>query len=434
MKIIIGSAVLLFLLALPVLATLTCEVRVGSCQAGYVDVFKMSNTTDAHAELRNETSYNVTACCRETYAPTSSLGAGCTGNYRILLNLSGNTNAHASLNNETGYSVAVCLSSTNNLTFAYNTSCAGYDTCIASISGNTNAHVGNCSAYSTLLCVQTRNMTVTITEGNGSKISTAGYQTQNLTVTFYDAALGTYTANVSGRIWVNGKNGFIGYDCTSNSNGNCTVKFDPDCSFAGGKTAWRGGVFGDDLYNDVNSSDGDITIDIEPTCIQTVTLQLELNISGSSSDTAEVDGNGTGFYRAGDIINYYSCIQDTSIGTTPTFGIVFSGSELNYINLTSGLQGGSFRTKLSQVQSKNRFVLPVTINGCNSVKNRMSSISGGILSQPFVAFVSLLRNPIEVILSYPDIDIIGDFSKSGIFTITLEKNETNRITQIIVRE
>lgn len=428
-------ALLVFFSMVPVMAYLTCEVRVGSCQSGYVDIFKMSNTSDAHAELRNESFYNVTVCCRETYGVNSSLGTNCTGNYnRIILNLSSTTNAHASLNNETAYNVPVCINSTNNISFGYDTSCAGFDACIASISGNTNAHVGNCTAYSTLLCVQTRNMTVNITEGNGGVIATRGYQTINLTVTFYDQALGIYPANVNGRIWINNNGTYRGYDCTSNSNGNCTIKFDPDCTFLGGTTTWRGGVFSDTSYNDLNSTNGTITIDTEPSCVQTVTFVMEFNISGTSGDTAEVDGKGTGFYRSNDTQNYYSCIQDTGLTNSPAFGLAFSGTELNYINLTSGLEGGSFRMRLSEFQSNNRFVLPVTTTGCNAIKNRMPSIRQGILTQPFVAFVTLTKNPLELILSYPDLDIIGNLSKSGTFTITLEKNETNRITQIIVKE
>lgn len=437
MRIIIISLLVsasVILLALPALATLTCEVRVGACQSGYVDILKMSNTSDAHAELRNESLYSARACCRETYGVNASLGTGCTGNNRIILNLSGTTNAHAALNNETGYNIAVCINTTNNLSFGYHTSCDAFDTCIASVSGNTNAHIGNCTAYPTLLCVQTRNMTVNITEGTSSVIATAGYQTQNLTVTFHDQARDIYPANVSGRIWINNKGTYVGYDCISNANGNCTIKFDPDCSFGGGPTTWRGGVFADDLYNDINSTNGTITIDIEAACVETITFQMEFNISGSSGDTAEVDGKGSGFYRSSDLGNFYSCIQDSSVANVPAFGIAFSGTELNYINLTSGVEGGSFRMKLSQFQSNNRFLLPVTINGCNTIKNRMPSIRQGILTQPFEAFVSLTRNPLEIVLSYPDLDIIGDFSKSGTFTITLEKNETGGITQIIVKE
>ena len=434
--IIVVLSLLAFVLALPALATLTCESRLGACQGGYVDVFKISNLTDAHGELRNESFYNYTVCCNETYSVPGSLGTSCSSNYnRIILNLSSSTNAHAMMNNETrGYSVPVCISSTSNISFGYDTSCAGFDSCIASVSGNTNAHIGNCTAYSTLLCVQTRNITVNITEGNRAVVATRGYQTQNLTVTFYDQALDIYPENVSGRIWVNKNGAFVGFDCTSDVEGNCTIKFDPDCSFPGGTTTWRGGIFNDDAYRDRNSTNGTLTIDVEPSCTQTVSFQLEFNISGTGGDSSEVDGRGAGFYKSNDTTNYYSCIQDTGVSNTPTFGIVFAGTELDYINLTSGQAGGSSRMRMSQFQSNNRFIIPVTINGCGTIVNRMPSIRQGLLTQPFVAFVSLLKNPLQIILSYPDLDVIGDFSKSGTFTLTLEKNETNRITQIIVRE
>lgn len=432
---IMFMALLLFFSMAPAMAYLTCEVRAVGCQTGYTTLFKLSNITDAHVELRNESLYNVTVCCRETYGVNASLGTACTGTYnRTILNISGSTNAHAALNNETGYDVRLCINSTNNISFGYDTSCAGFDACIASISGNTNAHVANCTTYSTLLCVQTRNMTVNITEGNGFTIATRGYQTINLTVTFYDQARGVYPSDINGRIWINSNGTYRGFDCVSNSNGNCTIRFDPDCTFAGGQTTWRGGVFGDSSYSDLNSTNGTITIDVEPTCVQTVTFHLEFNISGTGGDTLDVDSLGEGFYRGNDTQNHYACIQDTGQTSSPAFGIAFAGTELNYINATSGSDGGSFLLKLSQFQSNNRFILPVTTNGCGAIRNRMPSIRQGILTQPFVAFVTLLKNPLEVILSYPDLDIIGNLSKSGSFTITLEKNETNRITQIIVME
>lgn len=423
----------LLLFAAPGNTTLTCEVREAGCQTGYTTLFKLSNTTDAHVELRNESLYNVTVCCRETYGVNASLGTGCAGPYnKTILNVSGSTNAHAALNNETAYNIALCINSTMNITFGYETSCAGYDTCIASISGNTNAHIGNCTDYSTLLCVQTRNMTVTITEGNGTIIATRGYQTQNLTITFYDAARGIYPSGISGGIFIGNNGTYKTYDCTSNSNGNCTVKFDPDCSFVGGKRSWRGGVINDASYNNVNSTDGEITVDLEAVCQRTVSFQLEFNISDSPEDTAEVDGFGTGFYKSNDTSNYYGCIQDTSLTSTPAFGIAFSGSELDYINLTSG---NSFRIKMSQFQSNNKFIIPVTQNGCNVIKNKMTLIQQqGLLTQPFVTFVTVQKNPIDITLAYPDLDIIGNLSKSGVFTITLEKNETAQLTQIIVRE
>ncbi len=431
--IVIITAAFAVLLALPSLATVTCEVRLAGCQAGYTTLFKMSNTTDAHAGLANESSYNVTACCRETYGVNASLGIGCAGPYnRTILNISSPDNAHASLNNETGYNVRLCVNSTMNITFGYGTSCAGYDTCVASISGNANAHVGNCTDYPTLLCLQTRNMTINITEGNGAAIATRGYSAQNLTVTFYDAARGVYPSGVAGRIFVGNNGTYRTYDCTSNSNGNCTVKFDPDCAFIGGKTAWRGGIFGDSSYNDMNSTDGEITIDVEASCQQTIQFQLEFNISDSPNDAAQVDSNSTGFFRAFDINNHYACIQDTSLAGTPAFGLAFSGSELDYINLTSG---NSFRMKMSQFQSNNRFVIPVTQSGCSVIANKMPVIQQQqLLTQPFVAFVTTRKNPIDITISYPDIDIIGNLSKSGVFTITLEKNETTQLTQIIIRD
>ena len=89
--------------------------------------------------------------------------------------------------------------------------------------------------------------------------------------------------------------------------------------------------------------------------------------------------------------------------------------------------------KLSQFRPGNKFILPVTRDGCSAVRGKVPSIKGGVLPQPFVQFLDLLKSPITIMLSYPELDIIGDFTKTGTFTLLMEKNVSGSVTQIIFR-
>lgn len=163
----------------------------------------------------------------------------------------------------------------------------------------------------------------------------------------------------------------------------------------------------------------------------TVAFTLELNINGSANDTAEVDSLPAGFYTAGSITNYYGCVQDTNISSSPAFGLVFSGKSLDYINLTANTtEGNSFRVTLSQNLTGNRFVIPATQTGCAVISNRFSDIASlGYMPSAFVKFTEG-RNRLEVSLPLHGIDLVGDFSKRGAMRIALEKNETDQIVQI----
>jgi len=129
-------------------SSLSCNV-VTTCS--YTDIFHMSNETNAHAELSNNSNYNYKICCNDTGG--LDVGISCSGYYETLLHLSDQTNAHAELNNESNYNFNVCISSTDSFfNCSYESRCSGYDTCVASVSGSTNAHVGNCTDYSLKIC------------------------------------------------------------------------------------------------------------------------------------------------------------------------------------------------------------------------------------------------------------------------------------------
>jgi hypothetical protein len=151
-----------------------------------------------------------------------------------------------------------------------------------------------------------------------------------------------------------------------------------------------------------------------------ITVVMNFNISGKEGDSAYVDSKGFGFYLPVELNKYYTCVEDASIQGTPTFGIVFAGNQLNYIRMLNYSDSADLR--VSQFEEGNRFLLPVTKGGCQIIANKlpMSSLA------PFVP-ASTLADSIEFILSYPFMNIIGDFQRSGKLSLVLEKNGTNQI-------
>ncbi|MBS3097697.1 hypothetical protein J4209_02770 [Candidatus Woesearchaeota archaeon] len=157
-RIVIAALILLgiVILANEVNAALSCNVT-DSCD--FTTVFHMSNVTDAHAELKNNTDYDYKVCCWDTANRT--IGTGCGYSSTNLLHLSDQTDAHAELANESDYNSNVCLNTTvGNITFAYSDVCTGYDTCLATVSTNitgksTDLHVADCTTdpYATKVCV-----------------------------------------------------------------------------------------------------------------------------------------------------------------------------------------------------------------------------------------------------------------------------------------
>jgi len=156
MKLFRLSIFLLFiLLTSKAVVALSCSV---STSCDNVVVFKMSGTSNAHAELPTQANYGYYVCCSET-----GLGNSCSGNYAVVLRLSSATNAHVEKNTLSNYPNQVCLStSSGTIDCNYASDCttlgSGY-VCLASISSDTNAHVGDCNAYTTKVCCRTGDTT-----------------------------------------------------------------------------------------------------------------------------------------------------------------------------------------------------------------------------------------------------------------------------------
>ncbi|RJQ19446.1 DUF11 domain-containing protein [Candidatus Woesearchaeota archaeon] len=227
-------------------APLDCQFINASCPGGYTKVYAISNETNAHAELFNETNYGVNVCCRDSTAVnTLTAGTGTT-----LFNLSNFTNAHAGLNGQTPYAEAILLNSAPNQINCFTNetgegTCGFGFTCVGTLSDTTNAHVANCTpgqAYNITVCCSigglvTRYLAPNTTSAalltaNGSTDGTladndSSYATQNITylnlttsrrfieftgnfntqdvnarelsITFNDTAVAVNTSQVSGK-------------------------------------------------------------------------------------------------------------------------------------------------------------------------------------------------------------------------------------------
>ena len=132
-------------------AVLDCKI---STECSNSIIFKISDTTNAHGELTNQTAYSYCVSCRETLG-NDIISSCSSASFSEIATLSEPTNAHGELFSDTStYSNSVCLSS--DMYFftiePRQNSCTPGFACMFSLSSSTNAHFGNCTAYSTLVC------------------------------------------------------------------------------------------------------------------------------------------------------------------------------------------------------------------------------------------------------------------------------------------
>jgi hypothetical protein len=156
---ILSFAVLLcFVFSTIALASLSCSVAT-SCPTGTV-IFRMSSTSNAHAELPSQSLYTNLVCC----TGVTGIGNTCSAPHAVVLHLSSTTNAHVEQNDQANYTNNVCLKGPTDsvVTVAYqNTNCIGYDTTVVSISSTTNAHVGSGNVYTKKVCASMTDPTLT---------------------------------------------------------------------------------------------------------------------------------------------------------------------------------------------------------------------------------------------------------------------------------
>ena len=149
-----------------------------------------------------------------------------------------------------------------------------------------------------------------------------------------------------------------------------------------------------------------------------VTFSMEFSINGAGGDTPDADGSGAGYYTGATMANYYGCVQDATITGTPAFGIVSGNGRMEVLNISTG---NSYKIEMSQKTGGNDLLIAATNNGCSSIQNKFSFIKTlGHLPSAFVGFDDG-RKQLEIFLPFSDIDLLGDFSKTGAFKINLEK-------------
>ncbi|MFH0949183.1 MAG: hypothetical protein V1802_01720 [Candidatus Aenigmatarchaeota archaeon] len=129
-----------------------------------------------------------------------------------------------------------------------------------------------------------------------------------------------------------------------------------------------------------------------------ITFSIEMNISAIENDTTYLGRN-------------YACIQDGMIKNVPSFALVSAGKEMNSFEYG---ERSSYFLSMNQNYTENRFLIPASQGGCHTF---------GASFQPTHLYSFFpYRTATEIILKYP-VNIVGRFSRTGSFTIALEKRE-----------
>lgn len=164
----------------PAFAALTCSVTTAAaCTSPAVVVYRMSATSNAHAELPSGTTpaYDANVMC---CTGVTGLGNSCSGNFGTVLKLQATTNSHVGINTSS-YTNPVCLSiSSGTVTISYASSgvntCSAGLTVVGSSDANTtgspdNAHVyGTSPAFgSAAICASVVSNSLTFTTDSGTE-------------------------------------------------------------------------------------------------------------------------------------------------------------------------------------------------------------------------------------------------------------------------
>jgi len=254
---LITSALFVIGSASSVYAALSCTVST-TCASPGVVIFRMSATSNAHAELASQSNYPQLVCCSDGVGFTNSCSA--TAN-AVVLRLAATTNSHVQENTQTGYANTACIAM-NNGTVAVGyqaNNCNGYDTTIASVAAATNSHVGDASAYPTKIC-------------GSSAIPWLSFTVDSGTESFQSLLPGGYSAT-SSLLYV-GTNSINGFNVTLNrSNSLATLLMSGDPStYIPDKTNW--------------SAPGATTTAGAATASTTEPLTLQFRVKKALTDTA----------------------------------------------------------------------------------------------------------------------------------------------------
>lgn len=223
--------------------TLSCSVAT-SCPSGTV-IFRMSGTTNTHAELPAQSNYTQLVCC----SGVTGLSNSCSGTFATALKLSGTTNAHVEQNSQSNYANSACISvpSGGSVSIGYqSTNCTGFDTTLGSMTGTTNAHVGDGTSYTTKICATAAGagtLTVDIVDATGNPVVSPSIAMGAVSFSFpYQTTTGTFGVSTQ-KIRVE--------NTTSNPQWNLTIAANS------GPTAFWDGATSDYDFNDPTPNAGD---------------------------------------------------------------------------------------------------------------------------------------------------------------------------------
>ena len=298
--------------------TLSCKVTT-SCSSG-ITVLKMSDVSNAHAELSSQSNYPYVICC--TGVP--GLLNQCTGNYETVLKLSSATNAHVEENTQNNYPEQACLQVPENgiIEIGYKAeSCDGYDTILGSISSITNAHIGDADAYPLKICA------------TGLVAGTITFSISNNNLGF--GILSAYNPKYATTNGQGSENEIYGNKITASTNG------------TGGYTIY---VQGDTLRSNSNP---DFTIDPIgglPTIPGAGNEQFGIRLSSSG-------GNGNPLYPYDDSILYaFNATQTTSdaIAEDPDGDDIPTEYSIYYLsNISGGTEVSDYSTSITYIVASN---------------------------------------------------------------------------------
>ena len=258
---------------------------------------------------------------------------------------------------------------------------------------------------------------IQFTDGAERRIGTRGTESLVITSTFYDPYKRQYIQGVNGSVYILKNDTFADFACMTNSFGNCTISFDPTCEYYGDLRILRAGIRNDACYKNVNSTDSYIIIDLTAECLHKITLRLSLNKASDLIKTS-LGTASSGNYTPDSLDHYYICEEDLN---QSVLGIIFAGKEFSHIEIKNR------ELYLSQYQSGNKFIIPITGNGCSKIKEKIGLIENNqILTQAFNAFTTD-QYPTEIILPLK-FNLNGESRRGGSFILVLEKIENNTIT------
>ncbi len=151
---------------------------------------------------------------------------------------------------------------------------------------------------------------------------------------------------------------------------------------------------------------------------QLVSFMFRANIGGTVNDRVEFDSRESGVYKK-NVTDAYGCIEDTITSGMPVFGLVFAGKKLEKIGVQNFTDSDAI--SITQAREDNKFLIPITLDSCKSVRSGYDIIRTlGLMTQAFVPLATSSKFPVEIIRDYP-FDIVGEVSKSGAVQLVLDK-------------